>query len=73
MTIQAQFDADALNQLPIVLDVIASADRKTANEMRLYVLRKLMNHRISLDEMNNEQKINVQKGFIEVFKFKEWL
>jgi len=70
---QAKFDDEALDKLPLIRLALKTAKNFEANQMRVYTLKEICNSRIPLDQMTQDQKQDFSKLLLETFKAKNWI
>lgn len=73
MSIQAALNADSMNSVPKISEIIAKAESFEANQMEQSTLRAMMNSPVAIVDMDNEQLEKFQTDFIEYFKHMGWL
>lgn len=73
MSVQAALNADSMNSIPKVKEVISKADNFEANQMEQKAFTEMMNSPVAIVDMNSQQLEQFQDDLIEVFKFKNWL
>lgn len=69
MSLQSQFDLEAINMLPIVKAEILKANKFESNQMMNYALRDICNSSTPISEMSEQEIEKFQLDLIEVFKF----
>ena len=67
MSIQAQFNEDAIDQLILVKAMIDKAEKSEANQMRFVTLQKLGNCTPALSEMTPKQVNDLEDELINKF------
>jgi hypothetical protein len=73
MRIQAQFDNECLNMLPLIKDIINKAEKFEKNQMINRTLGDCSNSYKPIAYMTEKELIKFQNGLIEVFRFHEWV
>jgi len=73
MSIQAALNADSMNSVPKIKEVIANADSFEANQMEQKTLRAMMNSSKPVVDMNSEELDLFQTELLDVFKHNEWI
>ena len=73
MSVQAALNADSMNSIPKVKQVISKAENFEANQMEQKALNKMMNSHVAIVDMNCQQLEQFQDDLIEIFKFNNWL
>ncbi|MGO3422676.1 MAG: hypothetical protein ACTIMZ_09480 [Pseudoalteromonas distincta] len=73
MSIQAALNADSMNSVPKISEIIAKAESFEANQMEQSTLRAMMNSPVAIVDMDNEQLEKFQTDSIEYFKHMGWL
>lgn len=73
MSIQAALNADSMNSVPKIKEVIANAESFEANQMEQKALSAMMNSTKPIVDMNNEELERFQTDLIDVFKHYGWI
>tara|TARA_R110002167_G_scaffold27695_5_gene94154 strand:+ start:868 stop:1104 length:237 start_codon:yes stop_codon:yes gene_type:complete len=73
MTIQNQFNNEALNMLPEIVAEIKKADQFGRDQIISKTLRECSNSRVSLINMNEKQLNEFQDNLLESFRYLEWI
>ena len=73
MSIQAQFDEEAIAHLALVKSVIDNAEKFEANQMRFATLQKLSNCKPSVSEMTPSQVNDLEDELINKFTHNGWV
>ena len=72
MSIQGQFNEDAIDQLILVKAMIDKAEKFEANQMRLSTLQKLSNCKPALSDMTSKQVNDLEDELINKFTHNGW-
>jgi len=67
MSIQAQFNEDAIDQLILVKAMIDKAEKSEANQMRYVTTQRLLNCKPSLSDMTPQQVNDLEDELINTF------
>lgn len=70
---QAIFDNQALDKLPLIRLALKTANNFEANQMRVYTLREIYNSQIALDQMSEDQIQNFSRSLLEIYREKKWI
>ena len=73
MSIQGQFNEDAIAQLALVKAFIDKAEEFEANQMRVSTLQKLSNCKPSVSEMTPSQVNDLEDELINKFTHNGWV
>lgn len=73
MSIQAALNADSMNSVPKIKEVIANADSFEANQMEQKTLRAMMDSPKPVVDMSSEELEQFQTELLDVFKHYEWI
>lgn len=70
MSLQAQLDDEAIEQLTRVTALMIKADKRTRHNMASVALREILSSRIPLNEMTQKQKEVFENNIIESFEYR---
>ena len=73
MSIQAALNADSMNGVPKIKEVIANADSFEANQMEQRTLRAMMDSSKPVVDMSSEELEQFQTELLDVFKHYDWI
>ncbi len=73
MSIQASLNADSINSVPKIKQVIANANSFEANQMEQKTLREMINSSKPVADMSSEELKQFQNDLLEVFKHYDWI
>ncbi|HLX55278.1 MAG TPA: hypothetical protein VKR58_15145 [Aquella sp.] len=72
MTIQSQFNEEAINMLPLVKEEIAKAGKFESCQMTNKTLYAAINNHQALCDMSESDLQEFQNDLLEIFKFNGW-
>ena len=73
MSLQAALNADSMDSIPRIKEIIANADTFEANQMEQKALREMMNSPVAIVNMSSEELDKFQTDLIEVFAYHDWI
>lgn len=73
MSIQSQFDQEALNYLPNIVKLINEAPSFESNQMECKTLQIIMNHHKPLCDMSELELHNMELALKTIFRHNEWI
>ena len=70
---QGFFNEEAISMLPKIADVIKTAPKFEANQMKNKALQEIGNSHKPISEMSDSEKVEFSDKLLKMFKSKNWL